>query len=618
MNLGKLLWVFVAGWLWAGGVAAKTIDLRQAEAVITVGALVEKSTVQLPYFWDKLHVAQAGRAVFEIPFYLQQPASEHHAAYFSRIGTAYEVWLNGVLIAQGGDLDAENGSDMSKAPRLISFPPQILQSDNLLRINLRADANRRSGLSTVLIGPEVEVSEPYRSSYRRRVVNSLVMAIVSLCVGVMAFGLWLTQPGQPGPFGRVQRDPLYGLVGVSALAWAVRVGEAIVEVPVLPWPGWGVFTAFAYVVWVTFTFLFCHHVMRPVSSRGWLLALFCLSSGMTVVCLALLSGQSWGWAAWTIWLGMLALWSVGYSFWYVWRAWCERLEAGHVERWVIAGALSLAVAAGVRELIDVTTSSDFYGESSAARYTSLLFGMAFIYIVVHRFRQASTELRDLTINLTHRVAQREQALAVSYANLEVLAREQSRTTERARILRDMHDGVGAHISTAIRQLESGRATQGDVLHTLRDSLDQLKLSIDAMNLPAGDITALLANLRYRLEPRLRASDIELLWDVDLVPPLAQLDDKAMRHLQYMVFEAISNVLQHARASVLRIELHNTSSGGALLQLIDNGCGFDAGRVTRRGLSSLRERAAAIGARLEIESRPGKTVVAIALNGLGAG
>jgi signal transduction histidine kinase len=402
------------------------------------------------------------------------------------------------------------------------------------------------------------------------------------------------------------------------LAWALRVGEAIIEEPVLPWPGWGVLTAFAYVVWVTFTFLFCHQVLRPVSQRVWALAWLCLASGMGVICLALLSGQPWGWGAWTAWLGVLALWSLGYSAWYVWRAWCQRRLTGHVERWVIAGALSLAVLAGVRELIDVTTSSDFYGESSAARYTSLLFGMAFIYIVVHRFRLASTESRDLTVNLTQQVAQRELALAVSYADLEQLAREQSRTAERTRILRDMHDGVGAHISTAIRQLESGRATQGDVLHTLRDSLDQLKLSIDAMNLPAGDLTALLANLRYRLEPRLKASDIELIWRVDELPPLASLDDKAMRHLQYMVFEAMSNVLQHARASVLVIDLRRTLNGGAQLQLIDNGCGFDPDRVKRRGLSSLRERAAALGARLEIASVPGKTVVEIVLDGPVAG
>ena len=615
MNTGKLLGVLVLCWGLATGVVAKTVELRQADAVVTVGGQVSKSSVELPYFWDKLHVAQSGRAVFEMPFRLALPVTVHHAAYFARIGTAYEVWLNGVMISDGGYFDEENGTDMSKAPRLIEFPTQLLQVDNLLRIHLRADANRRSGLSTVLIGPESEISEPYRSAYRRRVANSLVMAVISFCVGVMAFGLWLTQPG----LLRVeQRDPLYGLVGVSALAWSVRVGEAIVETPVLPWPGWGIFTAFAYVIWVIFTFLLCHQVMRPLSRRAWWLALFGLSSGLGVICLALLSGQSWGWRAWTTWLGVLAIWSLAYSGWYVWRSWCERQLTGHLERWLIAGSLSVAMLAGVRELIDVTMSSDFYGESSVARYTSLLFGMAFVYIVAHRFRLASHESRDLTANLTQRVAQRELDLAVSYADLEQLAREQSRSAERSRILRDMHDGVGAHISTAIRQLESGRATNGDVLHTLRDSLDQLKMSIDAMNLPPGDIAALLANVRYRLEPRLKASDIELIWRVQEMPPVLGLDDKAMRHVQYMVFEAISNVLQHAHASVLQIELRSTPTGGAVLRLMDNGCGFDVDHVKPRGLRSLRERAAAIGAHLVIESAPGKTAVEIVLGGIVAG
>jgi signal transduction histidine kinase len=87
----------------------------------------------------------------------------------------------------------------------------------------------------------------------------------------------------------------------------------------------------------------------------------------------------------------------------------------------------------------------------------------------------------------------------------------------------------------------------------------------------------------------------------------------MRHLQFLVFEALSNVLQHAHASLLRIELHGTPQGGARLRVIDNGRGFEPERVKDRGLRSLRERAAAIGARLLVESAPGNTVVEIELD-----
>ena len=253
-----------------------------------------------------------------------------------------------------------------------------------------------------------------------------------------------------------------------------------------------------------------------------------------------------------------------------------------------------------------------YGGNTYIRYSSVLFGLTLAYVVVQRFRAASVQARELSVTLASRVEQKERELAHSYQRLELLARDQERNAERSRILRDMHDGVGAHISTAIRQLQSGRSSDAEVLHTLRDSLDQLKLSIDAMNLPAGDITALLANLRYRLEPRLKASDIDLQWGVDLLAPVPRLDDKAMRQLQFMVYEALSNVLQHAHASVLRIEAVQTP-GGACIRLIDNGVGFDVAQPKRRGLLSMQDRAHAIGAHLTVVSKPGHTVVEILIS-----
>jgi hypothetical protein len=80
----------------------------------------------------------------------------------------------------------------------------------------------------------------------------------------------------------------------------------------------------------------------------------------------------------------------------------------------------------------------------------------------------------------------------------------------------------------------------------------------------------------------------------------------------MVFEALSNVLQHAQASALRIEAGALGSG-VQLRVIDNGCGFDTTVPLRRGLLSLRERAAAIGAEMTLTSQPGRTVVEILID-----
>jgi signal transduction histidine kinase len=256
-----------------------------------------------------------------------------------------------------------------------------------------------------------------------------------------------------------------------------------------------------------------------------------------------------------------------------------------------------------------------FPDNSLLRFSSLFFGMSLAVIVVARFRKASHQANSLLSTLSARMAEQESALRVSYELLETQAREQERIAERSRILRDMHDGVGSHISLAIRQLQTdvdshSQSDHGEVLHTLRDALDQLKLSIDAIHLPPGDITALLANLRYRLEPRLAASGIALVWDVDLLPLKNGLDAGAMRQLQFMLFEALSNVVQHARARVVRIEAHAEAGHCVTLRVLDDGQGFDVQLRQHKGLLALQERAAAIGAVLHISSQPGRTLVEI--------
>ena len=173
----------------------------------------------------------------------------------------------------------------------------------------------------------------------------------------------------------------------------------------------------------------------------------------------------------------------------------------------------------------------------------------------------------------------------------------------------MHDGVGANISSAIRQVQSGLARPDQILETLRDSLDQLKLTVDSMHLPAGDVVALLANLRYRLGARIESAGVQLHWDVDLLAPVERLDIQGMRSLQFIVLELCSNVLQQSHANELRISA-KAQGNGIRLVVHDNGHGFDAHQLGQHGLAGLRERAVVMGVQLSVSSHPGETMVTL--------
>ncbi|MBP6406404.1 MAG: histidine kinase [Proteobacteria bacterium] len=587
---------------------AEVQQLTYARATLMPeGRAARSADVTLPYHWDREQRYRAGEAVFDVPFSLPSEPSEPWGIYFQRIGSSAEISLNGTLLTRMGDVRQPNSDDYAKGPQYVPVPPRLLGRDNVLRVHLRADGGRRGGLSALAVGPEDEVRELYADNFRWRVSASMVVTIFSLLVGAVALALWVTQT-EPGTVHVGRRDSVYLAAGLAEICWALRVGDVAIEQPPLPWPLWGVVVTAAFAGWFCGIALFCHHVAgwhrhrsMPLVRAG-LWALFGTSIVASTLSLTLHKPLIL-----TAWLGSANVLFMLYAVVYLVGA----VRKPEPARLLVAAAGTLNVAMGVRDWIAIRVSGSL-ADSTWIRYSSVLFGLVLGYIVITRFRAASGQAHDLMANLAARVSEKEAALQQSYARVEQLAREQERTSERARILRDMHDGVGSHISSAIRQLQSGKASHAQVLQTLRDSLDQLKLQIDSMNLPPGDITALLANLRYRLEPRFAASDIELQWDVDLIEPLQRLDAHAMRQLQFMVFEALSNVLQHAQASVLRIEA-GVMAGTVQLRVIDNGRGFDTAVPLRRGLLSLRERAAAIGAELNLASQPGRTVVEILID-----
>ena len=581
------------------------ITLNTARVVLTIDGRRTEQAVTLPYRWDANNRGAQGDAIFMVDFELPALPRDGFALEIPKLGNAYEIRLNGLMMDRRGELDQHNGADYSHLPRFIPITQGLLQNTNQLEIHVRADIGRQSGLSPILLGPHQAMRDDFEYRYFWTSTGTAIVSAFSLGIGLLCLGLWISQASLGGGADQRHQQAMYLFAAMAALIWSFGAGYTLVNRPPIPWPWWGVLWCVSVGAWVASMMMFYVEAAHWRDSnaarrlRYWIVAL--LLSCPVMAYLAL--GAGWPLAL-SLWYGALLVTCVAFSGLYF----VYTVRRRSIEHWVASISILLNLAAGVRDVYVFRLTAE-YGQVTWLRYTSVAFGLTLGYLVIARFRSASAQARDLMQTLSDRVAQREQALETSYRRMEQLARQQERVAERSSILRDMHDGVGAHIAMAIRHLESGH-TSGDVLlPTLRDSLDQLKLTIDTMNLPPGDVAGLLANLRYRLGSRIEASGIELDWQVGAFEPIERLDVPAIRQLMFVFFETISNVLQHSRASHLRIEALE-ADGKIRVRFVDDGIGFDAAAPWSNGLVSMRARAAAIGAQFNIRSAPGRTEVEV--------
>ena len=76
-------------------------------------------------------------------------------------------------------------------------------------------------------------------------------------------------------------------------------------------------------------------------------------------------------------------------------------------------------------------------------------------------------------------------------------------------------------------------------------------------------------------------------------------------LYHIIVEALNNVVKHAAATNLKLQL-TQANGNLYLQVVDDGQGFDPAKTTGgMGLRNIRERVAQLDGQLSVSSQPGK-------------
>jgi len=185
-----------------------------------------------------------------------------------------------------------------------------------------------------------------------------------------------------------------------------------------------------------------------------------------------------------------------------------------------------------------------------------------------------------------------------------LLAESARTNERTRISRELHDLLGHHLTALSLNLEvAGHLAQGQAQEHISQAHILAKLLL-------SDVREAVSRLRDDDAIDMAATLLPL---ADNVPGLAiamdmpqpfLLDDPERAHvLLRCTQEIITNALRHAEAQQLRLA-YRVDGGMVRLQARDDGRGADAPR-TGNGLRGMRERLAAYGGRVEIDTAAGR-------------
>jgi signal transduction histidine kinase len=224
-------------------------------------------------------------------------------------------------------------------------------------------------------------------------------------------------------------------------------------------------------------------------------------------------------------------------------------------------------------------------------------------------RAFDTIERDLLSALASYCAQ-----ALHRAELTERLKRGAAYAERQRLARDLHDAVSqslfasASIAEAVQHMAQTdpvrAASMMDELLTLnrgalaemRTLLLELRPDVIAKNPLPELIAQLLAAARSRkgFSTSFVTDDAEF-----TLPPDVHLA------LYRMVQESINNIVKHSDAQTVSVTLKRVE-GQVQVMIEDDGIGFDsAAHSGGIGMSSMRERAAEIGARFQVESKPGR-------------
>lgn len=568
------------------------VSMTQAEFVQSAvpqppGDQADWQPASLPDIWKITHPTTEGigwyRFHFDYPTLSQKAL---YGLYLSRLSLNAEVFLNGEKIGSGGAFEEPVARHWNR-PLLFAIPPHLLKPrDNLLLVRVIAPPHSQGMLAPPQIDTLEDLQPRFEEARFIRITLNQTSSLLIVGIGLLMLSLWW----------RRKQDTAYGLFGLAAFVWALQSLNFYIITAPLPTPQWELFVNASFqaiaTLWLISLLDFVGIRLKRFNQLLWgILILSPLTLLLTPAVHFTDVTDFWHLVTMTVVIaGLILLAKEGFMH-------------GNKDARVLLMTLSIILLFAFHDWLIHTNIAGLNRLVSGEEYL-MQFSAPMLFLIVglmmtSRYVGALNDYEQLNQQLEQRVVSKHEELNQNFQQLQSILKEQASLEERERIYQDLHDDLGAKLLTLVY-----RAQDSNNAELARSALQDLRDVVSRAGTEHIPLTDAMADYRIECEKRLSDVNIQLAWQIEMKADHLLLTQPQVLNLGRIIREAVSNVIRHAQASQVTV---NLSSHENLLSLTvsDNGIGLPAesARTKGRGLNNIQKRATLLGGEVHFAALP---------------
>jgi len=220
-----------------------------------------------------------------------------------------------------------------------------------------------------------------------------------------------------------------------------------------------------------------------------------------------------------------------------------------------------------------------------------------IFIVRHQSQIASALDKSSDL-LKQKLIEREEELEKVYLAQRELDQIRAIEDERTRITADLHDGVAGHLATIVALSDHSEFDPDSIRTSARNALLDIRMIIDALNVPDGTLIFFLGLFRDRCIDPLEVLGVEVEWSLAALPDGGTVAHEDALNVIRILQESVNNALRHGHLTHLNIFGREIAKGWIEITVANKSAPDASDRPAHDssgiGLISMKNRAEVLG------------------------